>query len=84
MVCAVSYKSFRVIDDPEAGVLGVSMTTGGTIFDAEGASSFTVGSGFTSIDGFKNASALKTLSIPTSVTSISANAFSSCSSPLSP
>ena len=78
MVCAVSYKSYRVIDDPEAGVLGVSMS--GTVFDAEGASSFTVSSEFTSIDSFKNASALKTVNIPTSVTTINANAFSSCSS----
>ncbi len=77
MVCAVSYKSFRVIDDPEAGVLGVSMGT--TVFDAEGASSFTISPDFTAIDGFRNASALKTITIPTSVTSIGANAFSSCS-----
>ncbi len=68
--------TYYVIDDPEAGTWIDG--TGGATFDADGGSSLEIPAGYTSIDTITNAGNLKTITIPTSVTNISANAFSKC------
>jgi len=75
-VCGVSAKLYYIIDDPEAGTFVDAAS--GMIFDVQGTTSLIINAGYTSIDGFKNASSMKSITIPTSVTSIGVNAFSSC------
>ena len=70
----------QLIENPEAGhsFSNLSIASSGNCFDVEKAASFSVVSGPSSIDDVINASSMKTISIPTSVTSIGANAFSKC------
>ena len=71
--------SYRVIEDPEMGLSTDDLSSsGGCSYDAAGATSFIVPDNATSIDSLTNAASLKTITIPTSVTSIGANAFSKC------
>lgn len=70
----------QLIENPEAGMCFSDFTiaSSGNCFDVEGAAGLNVISGASSIDDVINASSMKSISIPTSVTSIGANAFSKC------
>lgn len=70
--------TYYVIADPEAGT--PTLGPASTCFNVGGAQSYTVSSGFSWIDSFDDASAMKTITIPVSIQSIRDGAFSGCTS----
>lgn len=69
---------YLTISDPEMGLTAGSVSDGKT-FDVNGATSYSIPDGATTITSIKNGGSLKSIVIPTSVKTIAANAFSGCS-----